>query len=117
MTKRRIGANWALLLVSGVVSMILAAPLVAQVDSPDPDALVREMSSFLGSQKAFHFHAEVTFDDVPVPDIKVQYSGHMEAFLRRPDGLKVDYRDELTERRFWIDEEAATLARRGRKGT
>lgn len=107
--RRRIRATWALLLISGVVSASLVAPLAAQEEPPEADVLVRKMSAYLGSLTSFRVEADVTFDDVPLPGVKVQYSGAMEVLLRRPHRLKVDYRDDLIARKLWIDGETATL--------
>lgn len=91
-----------------VVATVLVAPARAQ-DPPDADGLVRQMSTFLASQKAFHLQADIAFDDVPVQDLRVQYSGTMEVWLRRPDGLAAHYVDDLTERRIWVNDEMATV--------
>jgi len=51
----------------------------------------------------------VTFDDVPLPDTKVQYSGSMEVQLRRPDRLRMTYQDDLTARELWLDGSMVTI--------
>ena len=87
----------------GVLLFCLAAPLVGQEQPPDAEALIRQMSSTLASLESFRFHAILGFDDVPVPDVKVKYTGSMAVSLQRPGRLRVSYRDELTAREVWVD--------------
>ena len=96
---------WTVLLLS----LSPGAPLTAQTESPDPVALLEEMSSYLKSLEAFELRADVTFDDVPLPDTKVQYSGSMQVQLRRPDRLHMTYQDDLTARELWLDGSMVTL--------
>ena len=85
------------------------ASLGAQTEFPDPVTLLQEMSSYLESLEAFELQADVAFDDVPLPDTKVLYSGSMEASLRRPDRLHVTYQDNLTARELWFDGSMVTV--------
>ena len=89
--------------------LCLATPLVAQGEPPEADDLIRQMSSRLGSLESFRFTATVGFDSVPVPDVKVKYTGSMEVSMQRPDRLRVSYQDELTAREVWVDGEIVTL--------
>lgn len=98
-------SRWVLALV--LVS--LGPSLAAQTESPDPATLLQEMSSYLRALDAFELRANVTFDDVPLPDTKVQYSGSMEVQLRRPDRLRMTYQDDLTARELWLDGSMVTI--------
>lgn len=93
----------------GVLALGLASPLVAQVEPPGVEDLIRQMSSRLALLESFRFTVTLAFDDVPVPDVKVKYAGAMEVSLRRPDRLRVSYRDELTAREVWFDGETVTV--------
>lgn len=93
----------------GILILCLASPVVAQGEPPDADDLIRQMSSKLGSLESFRFSANVGFDDVPVSNAKVKYTGSMEVSLHRPGRLRVSYQDELTAREVWIDAEAVTV--------
>ncbi len=73
------------------------------------DALLRKMGDTLRRAKAYKFHAEITFDDVLPSGHKIQYSGAMEAFVRRPDRLYVAYQDDLSAKEFWYDGKSASL--------
>ena len=57
--------------------------------------LIRQMSSKLGSLESFRFGATVGFDEVPVSEAKVKYTGSMKVSLQRPGQLRVRYQDEL----------------------
>lgn len=92
-----------------LVSLCVAAPLAGQMAPPGADVVLQRMSSYLAAQETFHLRATLTFDDVPTPGVKVQYSGTMDVFLRRPDRLHVDYRDDLSARQVWLDGETVTL--------
>ena len=98
------GFLWILVVLSSS-----SPPATAQTVSPDPAALLQEMSSYLKSLEAFELRANVTFDDVPLPDAKVQYSGSMEVQLRRPDRLRMNYQDDLTARELWLDGSMVTI--------
>lgn len=80
-----------------------------RADHPDAETVLRGMSDFLTGLDGFHLEANLTFDDVPTSGVKVQYSGRMTASLRRPDRLYVDYRDDLSAHRVWIDGESLTV--------
>jgi len=95
--------------ILALLSPSLGPSLAAQTESPDPAALLQEMSSYLKSLEAFELRANVTFDDVPLPDTKVQYSGSMEVQLRRPDRLRMTYQDDLTARELWLDGSMVTI--------
>lgn len=99
---------WGLLWILVVLSSS-RLPAMAQVASPDPIALVEQMSSFMASLAAFELDASVTFDDVPLAYTKVQYSGSMKVQLRRPDRLHLTYRDDLTARELWLDATMVTM--------
>ena len=98
------GLLWILVVLPG------SSPQVtAQAGSPDPVELLQEMSSYLESLESFELQANVAFDDVPLPDTKVLYSGSMEVHLRRPDRLHVTYQDDLTARELWLDGSMVTV--------
>lgn len=98
------GLLWILVVLSS-----MSPPATAQGASPDPVALLQEMSSYMASLEAFEFQANVAFDDVPLPDTKVLYSGSMNVHLRRPDRLHVIYQDDLTARELWLDGSMVTV--------
>lgn len=88
---------------------LVGATLAAQAEAPRADAVLQAMSSYLTSLESFHFRAKVDFDDVPASGVKLQYSGTLDVFVRRPDRLFLDYLDDLSARRIWFDGETFTL--------
>lgn len=94
--------------------LLLAAPLAAQgqadqAEPPSPEALLKQMSAELKQAGSFRFHAEINFDDVLISGQKIQYAGAGDISVRRPDGIAVDYRDDVSAKRFWYDGKTGTL--------
>ncbi len=94
--------------------LLLAAPIaahgqVAAVATPSPEELLRQMSGALKEAGSFRFHAEINFDDVLVSGQKLHYAGAADIAVRRPNGFYVDYRDDLSAKRFWYDGKTGTL--------
>ena len=76
---------------------------------PSPDQLLQQMSNALKDAKNLRFHAEINFDDVLISGQKIQYAGAVDVTLRRPNGVYIDYRDDLSAKRFWYDGKTGTL--------
>jgi len=74
-----------------------------------PESLLRQMSEELNNAGTYRFHAEINFDDVLISGQKLQYAGAADVRVRHPDGIFVDYRDDLSAKRFWYDGETGTL--------
>jgi len=94
--------------------LLVAAPLAARSQDapsaePSPETLLRQMSDALKNAANLHFHAEINFDDVLISGEKIQYAGAADVTVRRPNGIYVDYRDDLSAKRFWYDGKTGTL--------
>lgn len=94
--------------------LLVAAPLAAHgqdapLATPSPEELLRQMSAELKSAGTFLFHAEINFDDVLSSGQKLQYAGAADLTVRRPNGVYVDYRDDISAKRFWYDGKTGTL--------
>jgi hypothetical protein len=94
--------------------LLLAAPLAAHgqnatLAAASPEKLLRQMSEELKNAGTFRFHAEINFDDVLVSGQKLQYAGATDVTVRRPNGIYVDYRDDISAKRFWYDGKTGTL--------
>lgn len=76
---------------------------------PQPEALLRQMSEELKASPTFRFHAEILFDDLLPSEEKIQYAGALDATVKRPSGVYIDYRDDRSAKRFWYDGKTATL--------
>lgn len=103
-------ASWTSLMAI----LLLGGSLVAHgqnevAASPSPENLLRRMSEELKKADGYRFHAEIQFDDVLISGQKLQYSGAADLVLRRPDSVYIDYRDDLSAKRFWYDGKTATL--------
>jgi hypothetical protein len=96
------------------LTLLLLAPVAARGEemravAPSPEELLRQMSVTLKDAGSFRFHAEINFDDVLVSGQKLQYAGAVDVTVRRPNGVYVDYRDDLSAKRFWYDGKTGTL--------
>jgi len=95
----------------------LATALVATAASaqarPGVDAraaeLLRQMSDSLRSAQAFTVHAEIVYDEVLRSGRKLQFAGALDAALRRPDRLALDYRSDVGGKQLWYDGKTFTL--------
>lgn len=72
-----------------------ATPLAAQAAGREAVGLtagqiLQEMSDYLGSAEELSFEADVSYDEVS-NDQMLQYGGIVQAGLRRPDGLRVQF--------------------------
>jgi hypothetical protein len=56
------------------------------------------MSETLKAAQRISFHAELSFDASPAPGLLLQLAGAVDVELRRPDGFRIDYRNEFTSR-------------------
>jgi hypothetical protein len=78
-------------------------------DTPSSREILQQMSETLKAAQRISFHAEVTFDDTPAPGFLIQLAGATEVALRRPDGFRIDYRDDVSAQRVWYDGKTLTL--------
>jgi hypothetical protein len=84
------------------------ASATAATAPPSSKALLRAMTDYLSAQQAFSFHVVTNFD-VFDRGQKLQLAGAADITVRRPDGVVVDYRDDLSVRRVWYDGSQLTL--------
>jgi hypothetical protein len=97
-------------------ALVLAAPTgdaaaPAAEPSPPPSSreVLRSMSETLQAAQRMSFHVELNFDEVLDDGQKVQYAGAADVKLRKPNGLSVDYRDDLSAKQLWYDGKSLTL--------
>jgi len=86
-----------------------AAQAAANAPPPSSREVLRSMSETLQSAKRMSFHVELNFDEVLDDGQKVQLAGATTVKLRRPNGLSVDYRDDLSAKKLWYDGKSLTL--------
>lgn len=89
----------------------VAPPTQASVPNIDPhaDELLSKTCAALGTADAFSFHAEILFDKVLPPAVKVQYAAEMNFALQRPDELVVDYKSDLGGKQLWYKNDTLTI--------
>lgn len=68
---------------------------------PRADKLLIKACEALASASAFSFHAEILFDEVLPPDVKVQFAGAMDYAVQRPDELAIEFQSDLGAKRLW----------------
>ena len=101
--------------MAGLAAVLLVAGALAAHGqstppaTPSPEELLRQMSSELKNAGTFRFHAEINFDDVLISGQKLQYAGAADVTVKRPNGVYIDYRDDLSAKRFWYDGKTGTL--------
>ncbi len=81
---------------------------------PAADRILKEMGEYLKKSKAYSFHADVTFDEVLPPDIKVQFSKSIDVYVRQPNRIRIENRGDLATRRSWYDGKNVTVHDIGR---
>jgi hypothetical protein len=91
------------------VLLLTGAIAVSAREAPSVETLLRQMSEELKEAGTFAFHAEINFDEVLISGQKLQYAGAADVTVRRPDGVYIDYRDDISAKRFWYDGNTATL--------
>lgn len=94
-----------------LVILLAAAPAEAEsvVMPPAPDEIVRRMTNLLASTRQFSFRAEITFDTRARWGDLVELGGALELSVARPDRVFVEYQDDASARRLWIDGANVTL--------
>jgi hypothetical protein len=92
-----------------VIGSLLAARAQGDTEpSSSPHALLRSMTDFMAEQNTVSFHVESNFERADFGQ-KLQFAGAADIQIRRPDGLAIDYRDDLSVRRVWYDGKQLTL--------
>ncbi len=81
---------------------------------PVADRILKEMGEYLKKSKAYGFHADVTFDEVLPPEIKVRFSKSINVYVRQPNRMRIENRGDLATRRSWYDGKNITIYDIGR---
>lgn len=87
----------------------VATPVAAQEAAPSSRELLRSMTDTLQKAKQLSFHAEINFDEALPSGQLLQFAGAAGVKLRRPNGLFVDYRDDLGAKQVWYDGKTFTV--------
>ena len=105
----RVSSPW----LAGCVALLLwSGPTGVRSEetaAPGSREILEQMSNALRSAQQLSFHAEISYDEAPIPGLLVQIAGALDVALRRPDGLRLEYRDDLGARTVWYDGKTLTL--------
>lgn len=83
------------------------APEVA--DAEPADEILKRMVTLLAATQRFSFHAEIRFDARAPWGGLVELAGAADFAVSRPREVSVDYRDDESARRLWLDGTNVTL--------
>jgi len=87
-----------------------AAPAAKpEAATPDPGKILQQACEFLKAAKQFTFKAEVTDDRVYTAGKKLQYAFDLEAYVQRPDKLRVNAAGDLENKQFFYNGKTITL--------
>ena len=99
-----------------LVILILTLPgltvsAAEEIGSPslDPATILNTMAEHLRTLQSFTVYTEKVFDDVLADGAKVQYAGAADISVRRPNGIHIDYGDDLSSKELWYDGKVITL--------
>ena len=87
------------------------SPGSRQVPVFDPQSreILLKMCEFMKSQQEFSFKAEVTDDELSDTGTPVEHAFDLEAFVRRPDKLRVNGEGDVVSKQFVYDGKTFTL--------
>ncbi len=94
---------------TGKASAPRAARVEESASNPRAQEILGKMCDFLKSQQQFSFKAEVTTDRPSVQAGIIQASFDIEAYVRRPDRLRIDGEGDLVSKQFYFDGKTITL--------
>src|SRR5512135_1512660 len=114
---------WVLLAAALLGLLLLAAPAWSageakapaapaakpEAATPDPEKVLQQACDFLKSAPQFTFKAEVTDDRVYTAGKKLQYAFDLEAYVQRPDKLRVNAQGDLENKQFFYNGKTITL--------
>lgn len=77
--------------------------------APQPEKILQQACDFLKSAQKFSFKAEVTDDRVYAGGKKLQFAFDLEAFVQRPDKVRINAAGDLENKQFFYDGKTITL--------
>jgi hypothetical protein len=77
--------------------------------TPQPEKILEQMCDFLKSAQQYSFKAEVTDDRVYTGGKKLQYAFDLEAYVQRPDKVRIDAAGDLENKQFFYNGKTITL--------
>ncbi len=95
--------------------LMLCLPVLSQAQDKGPaidpkaDLILRQMSEFLNTLKAFTFHAENAADEVVSAGLKLQFADAVDVSVRRPNRLRVNINGDTHNQQIFYDGKDITL--------
>jgi hypothetical protein len=84
-------------------------PAKPEAAAPQPEKILQQACDLLKSAKQFSFKAEVTDDRVYTGGKKLQFAFDLEAFVQRPDKLRINAQGDTENKQFFYDGKTITL--------
>lgn len=117
------GMSLPLLLVTALLGLLLLsspgssqetkapAPQAAkpEVTTPQPEKILQEACDLLKSAKQYSFKAEITDDRVYTGGKKLQFAFDLQAYVQRPDKLRVNAVGDVENKEFFLNGKTLTL--------
>jgi len=117
------GISLPLLLVTALLGLLLLsspgsaqdtkapAPQAAkpEVATPQPDKILQQACDLLKSAQQFSFKAEITDDRVYSGGKKLQFAFDLQAYVQRPDKLRINAVGDVANKEFFLNGKTLTL--------
>jgi hypothetical protein len=80
-----------------------------EVATPQPEQILQQACDLLKAAKQFSFKAECTDDQVYTEGKKLQFAFDLEAYVQRPDKVRINAAGDLENKQFFYDGKTITL--------
>lgn len=84
-------------------------PAKPEAATPQPEKILQQACDLLKSAQKFSFKAEVTDDRVYTGRKKLQFAFDLDAFVQRPDKLRINAQGDTENKQFFYDGKTITL--------
>jgi hypothetical protein len=91
------------------LTAVMGATSNAATPSPTTEELLRQVIADLTGAETVSFHVEILLDRIDSTGQKLQFAAALDAEVRRPDHLRIDYMGDLTAKRAWYDGDTLTI--------
>ena len=86
-----------------------SSPTKPEAATPQPGKILKQACDFLKAAQKFSFKAECTDDRVYSGGKKLQYAFNLEAYVQRPDKVRINAAGDLENKQFFFDGQNITL--------
>jgi hypothetical protein len=80
-----------------------------EVATPQPEKILQEACDLLKSAQQFSYKAEITDDRVYTGGKKLQFAFDLQAYVQRPDKLRINAVGDVVNKEFFLDGKTITL--------